>query len=242
MADAPGPGAASRVPADSGDLRYGVFLIPDAQTSAAVTAITNSVRFQYGLMSAARFPPHITLAGSLPLAVGEDALLATIEKIAGAHRPFPIHNRGISRLGEATVVFDVHDDAAGRANAALVSLTSDVVSAVMPLLREADGLPADVRGSDEWHGHVSLASHELGERADLCDEVENFIRELDQPYPRTFPASRLTVYRLRHASWSGPWWIDFTWEHLRSFPLADRWPSAHRQRFTRGRADHPTPD
>ena len=119
-------------------------------------------------------------------------------------------------------MFDVHDDAEGRANTALLSLTADVVSTVLPLLREADGLSADVLGPDEWHGHISLASHELIERADLREEVENFIRGLGTPYPRTFRAARLTVFRLRHASWSGPWWTDFTWEHLRSFLLSDR--------------------
>ena len=196
--------------------------MPDARTSAAVTAITGFVRSQYGLVSAARFPPHITLAGSLPLAVGENALLATIKKIADAHSQFPIHNRGVARLDQVAVMFDVHDDADGRANAALGSLAADVVSTVVPLLREADGLPADVRAPDEWHGHLSLASHEFIERADLRDEIENFIRDLDVPYPRTFRATRLIAYRLRHTSWSGPWWTDFTWVHLRSFPLADR--------------------
>ena len=203
-------------------LRYGVFLMPDARTSAAVTAITHSVRAQYGLVSAARFPPHITLSGSLPLAVSENELVATIKAIASAHSAFPVHNHGIARLGPATVMFDVHEDAAGRANTDLLRLASDVVSTVLPLLREADGQPADVRGPDEWHGHLSLASHDLIERTDLRDEVEEFIKELGTPYPRTFTASRLTAYRLRHPSWSGPWWADFTWEHLRSFPLTAR--------------------
>jgi hypothetical protein len=47
------------------DIRYGVFLMPDAKTSAAVASITGFVRAQFGLVSAKRFPPHVTLAGSL---------------------------------------------------------------------------------------------------------------------------------------------------------------------------------
>ena len=46
--------------------RFGVFLRPDPKTCAAVTQITSQLRAQYGLVSAGAFPPHITLAGSLP--------------------------------------------------------------------------------------------------------------------------------------------------------------------------------
>ena len=49
--------------------RFGVFLRPDPKTCAAVTQITSQLRAQYGLVSAGAFPPHITLAGSLPVVV-----------------------------------------------------------------------------------------------------------------------------------------------------------------------------
>ena len=60
------------------DVRYGVFLTPDARTSAAITMITGFVRAQFGLASAGAFPPHVTLAGSLPLRVDEDELVAAV--------------------------------------------------------------------------------------------------------------------------------------------------------------------
>jgi SAM-dependent methyltransferase len=44
------------------DVRYGVFLTPDARTSAAVTTISGFIRAQFGLVSAGAFPPHVTLA------------------------------------------------------------------------------------------------------------------------------------------------------------------------------------
>ena len=61
------------------DIRYGVFLMPDAKTSAAMASITGFVRAQFGLVSAKRFPPHVTLAGSLPIAVGEEDLLEVVD-------------------------------------------------------------------------------------------------------------------------------------------------------------------
>ena len=67
-----------------GEVRHGVFLQPEAQTSAAVTTITTYLRAQYGIVSAGRFPPHVTLAGSLPLAVSEIDLLTAV--VAAARR------------------------------------------------------------------------------------------------------------------------------------------------------------
>jgi 2'-5' RNA ligase superfamily len=201
------------------ETRYGVFLAPDAKTSAAVTTITSFVEAQFGLASARRFPPHVTLAGSLPLVVGEDELFAVVRSVVDTHRTFPVHNSGIERLGDS-VVFNVHNEVNGEPNPALVDLADDLAHAVQPLLRTTSGLPADVRSRDNWRGHLSLASHELIVRADLREEVELFIRQLQTPYPSDFQAATVTVYRLHHRNWSGSWWTHFTWEHGRSFGLA----------------------
>ena len=201
------------------DARYGVFLTPDAKTSAAVTNITSFVQAQFGLVSARRFPPHVTLAGSLPLAVSESELLAVVGSVAAAHPTFEVHNSGIDRLGES-VVFNVHNDVDGKPNAALIDLAMDLARDLRPLVRAADGLPADLRRRDSWRGHISLASHELIDHIDLREEVERFIRQLETPYPSSLQATTVTVYRLHHPSWSGSWWTDFDWQHSRSFGLA----------------------
>jgi hypothetical protein len=179
------------------------------------------VRAQFGLVSAKRFPPHVTLAGSLPIAAGEEDLLEVINGVAGRHAPFEIWNTGISRLGDAAIVFDVHRVASGEPNAALIDLAADVTNAVQPLLRPVENLAADIRGPESWRGHLSLASHELIDRADLRDEVEVFIHQLDIAHPSSFPAQLVAVFRLHHQSWSGPWWASFRWEHLRSFRIGD---------------------
>jgi hypothetical protein len=201
------------------DIRYGVFLTPDAKTSAAVTSITGFVRAQFGLVSANRFPPHLTLAGSLPITIGEEDFLDVVNGVAGRHVPFEIWNSGIGRLGDAAVVFDVHGDASGNPNATLIDLAADVANAVQPLLRPVDSLPADLPRRQSWRGHLSLASHELLDRVDLRDEVEAFIHQLDIAHPSYFPAQLVAVFRLHHHSWTGPWWTSFRWEHLRSFRL-----------------------
>ena len=200
------------------DARYGVFLLPDAKTSAAVTSVTNLVRAQFGLVSADRFPPHVTLAGSLPLGVGEGRLLEVVGSVVAAHRPFPVHNRGIDQLGDS-VVFDVHDTPDGQPNTALVDLAAGLTRELQPLLAATDALPADLYRPGRWRGHVSLASHELSVRPDLRADVERFVRQLQTPYPSSFAGTMVAVYRLRHPDWRGAWWTDFTWEYGRSFHL-----------------------
>jgi len=204
---------------DVEDVRFGVFLVPDARTSAAVTDITRYLQAQFGLVSARRFPPHITLVGSLPLGVSEDQLLTEVEQVAAAHAPIELTNAGPTRLGEAVVVFDVHHDSEGQPNQPLVELAVAVTDAVGPLLRPVETLPADIRDQGHWRGHFSLASHELIERQDLREEVEEFIDGLDVSYPDSFLTTRLAVYRLRHQNWSGRWWNSFEWAHVRSFTL-----------------------
>jgi len=209
----------------SDDVRYGVFLVPDAGTSAAVTDITAYLRAQFGLVSAGRFPPHVTLAGSLPLAVGEADLLTAVREVADRHAPIRLTNHGVHRLGDV-LVFDVHRSDAGQPNQPLLDLVTDVSAAVQPLLRLADGLPADIRDRQSWHGHLSLASHELAERRDdLRDEVREFIDQLAVPHPTSSRSGRLAVYRLHHPDWSTGWWASFWWEHIQSFPLAAATPN-----------------
>ena len=199
--------------------RYGVFLTPDAKTSAAVTTITSFVQAQFGLVSARRFPPHVTLAGSLPLAASESALLAVVGSVVAGHPTFEVFNSGVDRLGES-VVFNVHNDVDGKPNTAMIDLAMDLARDLRPLLRATDGQPADLRSRDSWRGHLSLASHELIDRVDLREEVERFIRQLETPYPSSFQVASVTVYRLHHTDWRGSWWTDFDWQHCRSFGLA----------------------
>lgn len=208
--------------ADPDDVRYAVFLTPDARTSAAVTTITGFVRAQFGLVSAGAFPPHVTLAGSLPLRVGEDELVAAVGAVVRRRSSFVVHNNGIGRLADS-VVYDVHD-LDGAPNTGLTGLVEDLEPVLRGLLRPTADLPPDLRTGDDWRGHLSLASHELRGRADLRREVEAFIRDLDVPYPGRFEATTVTLYRLLSPAWTGPWWTTLRWERMTSLGLAPTRP------------------
>jgi len=185
--------------------RYGVFLRPDPLTCAAVTRITGQLRAQFGLVSAGAFPPHATLAGSLPLAGPPELPPAA---------PFTVRNHGLAWL-HGGLVYDVHGPE-------IEQLAASVDATVRPLLQPAAGLPADLYAPGPWRAHLSLGSHDLAARPDLHDEVEAYVRGLAVEVPAEFPAEVVAVYRLEHATWTGSWWRAMEWEHVRSLQLVSR--------------------
>lgn len=191
--------------------RYGVFLRPDPQTCAAVTRISGQLRAQYGLVSAGAFPPHATLAGSLPLAGPEAELIFSLHAALARLAPCTVRNHGLGWLNDG-LIYDVHDEP-------LTELAAAVDAAVRPLLGPAPGLAADTFDRERWHAHLSLGSHDLAARPDLHDEVEAYVRGLAVEVPAEFAAEHLALYRLEHESWTGAWWRAMEWEHVRSWRL-----------------------
>src|SRR5512133_1460895 len=87
--------------------RFGVFLRPDPRTCAAVTQITGQLRAQYGLISADAFPPHVTLAGSLPVVVPLAEVIQLIGFVLRRRPVCAVQHLGIRRLGDAALAYDV---------------------------------------------------------------------------------------------------------------------------------------
>jgi hypothetical protein len=200
--------------------RFGVFLRPDPKTCAAVTQVTNQLRAQYGLVSAAAFPPHITLAGSLPVAVPLAELIQLIGFVLRRMRAFSVHNLGVRQLTDSTIAFDVSTLDDGAPNKQLIALAGAVDSVVRPLLGPGGTLQPSLYEPDRWMAHISLVSHELRVRADLRDEVEDYVRGLGVMPPSSFIADTVMLYRFAHNTWTGSWWRDMRWEHVRSWRLA----------------------
>jgi len=138
--------------------RFGVFLRPDPRTCGAVTQITSQLRAQYGLISAGAFPPHVTLAGSLPVVVPLAELIQLIGFVLRRTRTFPVQNLGIRRLSDSAVAYDV-SALDGAPNRRLNDLAGAVDSVVRPLLGPSGGLPPELYEPDRWLPHISLVSH-----------------------------------------------------------------------------------
>jgi hypothetical protein len=200
---------------------YGVFLLPDPATSAAVTSITLSVERQFGFVSAGRFPPHATLAGSVPIAAPPDAIVAALDPVLTDRAGFPVHHGGIVRHG-AAVTFDVDCLPDGRRNTALAVLAADVNAALAPLAHAIDARLVAPFDPDRFRAHISLASHEMNTQPELAAQVEAFIRAVPAPaVPPSFPATHVALYEFRSDDWTGHWWETLIWRHLHTWRLAD---------------------
>ena len=198
--------------------RFGVFLRPDPKTCAAVTQITSLLRAQYGFVSAGVFPPHITLAGSLPVVVPLAELMQLIGFVLRRVRAFTVHNVGVRRLADSAIAYDV-STVDGTPNRQLNVLAGAVDSVVRPLVGPSGTLPPDLYEPDRWMAHISLVSHEFRVRADLREEVENYVNGLGVSPPSSFTADTVMLYRFTHNTWTGSWWRDMRWDHVRSWRL-----------------------
>lgn len=212
---------AHKLPRDNSDpFRYGIYLRPDARTCRAVTVVTDQLRAQYGLLSSGVFPPHATLVGSQPFGFSEPAVIDAITALLAGRPAFAVHNAGVRPQGRG-YVYDVSENPDGSVNDDLVSLARDIEAAVAPFRVPMNNpLPNDFV-PESYRGHLSLASHDLYVRPDLYEEVGAFIEELEVPVPVGFAGRTVVMYRTSSPDWSGRWWQTMTWEHVRTWWLAD---------------------
>lgn len=204
----------------SGDpYRYGVYLRPDPKTCLAVTTVTAALRAQYGLISAGAFPPHATLVGTEHLGRDEDAIVAAVSAGLAGISSFEVHNRGVIGLGVGWV-YDVHHRADGSVNQEFTELAAAVAEALTPLRRPAPLREAVEFRRETFHAHLSLASHDLIARADLHEEVKEYIDGLDLPVPDRFSGDTVVLYRTSSEDWTGRWWQTLRCEHLRTWRLS----------------------
>jgi hypothetical protein len=198
---------------------YGVFLLPDPATSAAVTSITLSVERQFGFVSAGRFPPHATLAGSVPIRADAATIVAALDPVLASRPGFEVHHGGIVRHGTA-VTYDVDRLPDGRRNEALAELAADVNAALAPLAHPIKALLVSPFDPTRFRAHISLASHEMHTQPELADQVEAFVRSVPAPaVPASFPAQHVALFEFRSDDWTSTWWNALTWRHLHTWRL-----------------------
>lgn len=206
------------------DVRYGIFLRPDPATCLAVTQVTFALRQQYGLVSAAAFPPHVTLIGNLRSRVSENDLVAKLDEVMQQVSAFPVYNSGVKRTREGTFRYDLNADSSGQyPNRVLADVAAKVKNALAPRhLQHEDRLAPNV-DDYEFHAHLSLANFELQIDNRLCDEVGEFIAGLPIVPPASFVACWYSLFEFR-ADWSGDWWENMPWRHIRSWEAPTRSP------------------
>jgi hypothetical protein len=199
------------------DIRYGIFLRPDPETCWAITQITHALQQQYGFVAALAFAPHATLIGNLNVDLTEEELVAVLDPVFADVAPIPVYNSGVQRTHKGTYEYNIDlDAAADKPNALLRQIAADVKAAVLPLhVTHEDYLAPNVQDYT-FAGHMGLASFELHVDNRLSDEVGEFIAGLPITAPASFVARWYTLFQFR-ADWSGHWWNDMPWRHVKSW-------------------------
>lgn len=202
---------------DTNNIRYGIFLRPDPATCYAITQITHALRQQYGFVAAAAFAPHATLIGNLQSALSEEELVKTLDTVFADVKAFSVYNSGVQRTWKGTYEYNINLDASGqKPHPQLAEIAQLVRQAVLPLhVRHDDYLAPNVQ-EYEFAGHLGLASFELHIDNRLSDEVGEFIAGLPITAPPSFVAGWYTLFQFS-ADWSGHWWTDMPWRHVKSW-------------------------
>ena len=193
-------------------VRYGVFLRPDPATCAATAALHTLLRQQFGLVSAAVFPPHVTLLGNIAATTTEADLLARVAGVAARHTPVRIGHTGPGRW-HRVLACDVHDDATA-------ALAQDVEAALTAVRGRTDtDYLTGQTSTERFRAHLTIAGQDLALRPDLVDEVAAFVAAVAGDFPRTMTARHVQTFRFASDHWPGRWWADMTWQLLASVAL-----------------------
>lgn len=193
-------------------VRYGVFLRPDPTTCAATAALHTLLRQQFGLVSAAVFPPHVTLLGNIAVTGGETELLERVAAVAGRHAPVRLPHDG-PRRWHRVIACDVHDETVD-------ALARDVEASLADLRARTDtDYLTGQTSTAAFRAHLTIAGQDLALRPDLTEEVEQFVAEVAADFPPVMTGRYVSTFRFESDHWPGRWWSDLTWQLLHSVPL-----------------------
>jgi hypothetical protein len=202
------------------DVRYGIFLRPDPATCWTVTQVTHALNKQFGLVQAGAFPPHATLIGNLATQATEAELIAVLDPVFCDVLSFPVYNSGVVRKEGGTYEYNVNLDESGtRPNEPLGRIAAAVAKAVAPLSVPVDDSMTVPVAEYEFAAHLGLAGHDLTVDGHLSREVGDFLAGLPLQPPASFLARWYSLFEFR-ADWSGHWWHQMTWRHIRSWEAA----------------------
>lgn len=175
---------------------------------------------QYGFVAAAVFPPHMTIVGHLATTQGPTTVIEAYDAMLASYSPIRVVNTGMKRWGKG-IAYDVDQLEDGSRNPAIVELFERSFAAVAPIRTivgtdHLGGTPS-AEGS---RAHCTLAAQDLGERAELREEVFEYLDALGFNVRGEFLADTFTLYRFTSQAWDGRWWESMRWDLLKSWRLA----------------------
>ena len=205
-------------PTDYRQVRWGLYLRPDARTCRDQAQVHDLLERQFGLRAGGAFMPHATIKGFFLSSSSEDELVAALDPVLSRAMAFPVHNRGPIPYGVGSVVLDIQRRADGANNDALTAFHTACLDALLPHIHpDCPNTPREaVR--DRFHGHLTLCMADCP--AWLSDEVGAFIGELTPIGSSDFPARHLHLFAFTSADWAGAWWETLRWRLCHAWTLA----------------------
>lgn len=200
------------------DPRYGFYLRPSYAMCRAQAEMHELLRRQYGLRAAGVFMPHATIKGFFRTDAPVAELAARLDAVLAGRRPFPVHNGGVVRFGDAGIGLTIQRMPDGAVNVPLQALHDAALAALLPLVRpDCDFTPNEWAGP-RFEAHLTLAMADIPLR--FFDEIERFVRAAEPIGPPGFEADTLQLFAFTSDDWTGRYWEILGWELLRSWRLA----------------------
>jgi 2'-5' RNA ligase len=211
---------------EAGPYRYGIFLRPSPELARVSLRAYEVVTRQFGLNAAAKYPPHVTVIGSIALSGTEADLTDTIDKVMAGQRPITVHNAGlIAKIGFA-VGYELNYLPDGFPNLALRELYESMRTATagarahVSTDRQADKRLAN-EAAESFKAHLTVVGHDAADNPELLPEIKRFLGALPEVQaPAEDTLDTVSLFRFTSADWPGRYWESMSWTLLRSWPMA----------------------
>ena len=203
-------------------LRYGLFLRPPAVLARLQAELHTLLERQFGLIAAGAFPPHMTILGHVPTRDDDDDVIQAAEKALSGVGPVRFFNRGLVEY-HGGIIHDIESLEDGTPNPALLELFRRARQHLDPLrVPPRQEFKGGVTEEAGFHGHISIAAHDLALRPELWDEVYEFLAQLDVDMRGEYISTTASLYAFETQSgWDGRWWETMSWRLLSSMRLSE---------------------
>jgi 2'-5' RNA ligase len=210
---------------EAGPYRYGIFLRPSPELARVSLRAYEVVTSQFGLTAAAKYPPHITVIGSIPLSGTEADLIDAIDKVMAGQRAIAVHIAGlVAKIGYA-VGYELNHLADGSPNLALRELYESLRTTTagarghVSTDRQADKRLAN-EAADKFKAHLTVVGHDAADNPDLLPEIKAFLGALPEiQAPPEDVLDTVSLFRFTSADWTGRYWESMSWTLLRSWSM-----------------------
>ncbi len=217
------------------EVRYGIFLIPDARLVEAAIQAMLIAKHHYALTAALVYPPHITLVGSIAIdgepmryeqvrtsqiSEREDHLVYHLDKVMRSHpiQRLRLREFSASQGGYLAWRFDDRD---GNDIAALVG---DVVEAIAPMriFHDTDRFVERHRriSATTFRPHLTVVGHDGAQRLSDVKRLEQMLIELGYADRTEVDCDTVSLYRFASRSWSTDYWDEFEFFPIKTWKLA----------------------